>query len=648
MKKILSLLICFISLFCFSSCNLVNEKRLEEALDSFFSSESISADCLIYLEEGNNIIQTELFSFKHALGSFELDINQLDAFFGFYSGGRSVYLCYSNENTNKKIYTKFEFAISPTSLTISSTEEKDIKDYLTNIVYGKNKINCNFDITSMLIDLLGPIEGLPQELNIQLEMNVNENVVNEVIFDFTSLINIGTSENKISKAKIILKNIEYEHFTLTPFDSRQYENHSLETFLSYVEFDLTKEDSDGNSSTNEYSFSLSEKYYYLDIGDSLDINGLIYNNGIACDDLSNYQISYTPELDLEKIGETKYEVSIVVKGHVLKDTITVCVADRIKSTDVIDIGTNIVKSFEFGDYLLVADSDKLYKVNLSSHEIEGEVNLKCVARDICVKDNYLYVTANYTPLAGVSDKKKNLGTISKIDLTTFTISEQIDVDYPPYSIIVDKRGTVIVSKDSGSTSSIFGIIDFKNKTSTDFLVQNGENYAYLIYKEDKDAFISITQKSTSENRWHFFEEGVGYNSQGTKAKGGINFVLYKSLDDNKIISNVDGEGFKFIKYNSNTMEYKMKKYQFYNIPNSFYISPNDDIPYAIDGNIVYALIIRGYNREDGCLLIFDTEQETQIYKEIKLERNVLSQIFIYEDKLFVQYKNLEKIYIYDI
>ena len=82
------------------------------------------------------------------------------------------------------------------------SSEKDIKDYLTNIVYGNNKINCNFDITSMLIDLLGPIEGLPQELNIQLEMNVNENVVNEVIFDFTSLINIGTSENKISKAKI--------------------------------------------------------------------------------------------------------------------------------------------------------------------------------------------------------------------------------------------------------------------------------------------------------------------------------------------------------------------------------------------------------------------------------------------------------------
>ena len=89
------------------------------------------------------------------------------------------------KNTNKKIYTKLEFAISPTSLIASSTEEKDIKDYLTNIVYGKNKINCNFDITSMLIDLLGPIEGLPQELNIQLEMNVNENVVNEVIFDFT-------------------------------------------------------------------------------------------------------------------------------------------------------------------------------------------------------------------------------------------------------------------------------------------------------------------------------------------------------------------------------------------------------------------------------------------------------------------------------
>ena len=94
------------------------------------------------------------------------------------------------------------------------------------------------------------------------------------------------------------------------------------------------------------------------------------------------------------------------------------------------------------------------------------------------KDNYVYVAANYPVIGYNYDNLK--GTITQIELDSFTIKKQMEVPFYPYSIFVDNRDNIVVGK--GKDQHIkYSLINFDTEEIKDLEHLYGYEKDYLIY-----------------------------------------------------------------------------------------------------------------------------------------------------------------------
>lgn len=631
MKK----MIIFFSLLivlCFTSCKSQEEKALEK----FLNSPNLQTDIMLRMEQDYTAVEQTLCELK--INSEEMSILLYQAESTIYINTNNNTIYYSNKNG--KYYSIINNQNIMDSIPISTyTKEKDLDifDYIINITYSTNYFSFDLDFKKMLVDNIDePNKELYDDINIPAINcfgTIKEGLVNSFTVDFTNILSLlgDLGYSVEGKLFICLENINYVD-EVKPLNSIK-ESDFLYKSPDFIVGQITQDIENLYNENKEpiqptYRIGWIEKNYNIKVNEPLILNGYLYDINYNYIYLNYCDITYTPELDLSKLGKTEYTISINYDDYEFTEKINVnIVGETIKSDEEIKIIENgITKTFRVNNFLLICDINTMYKYNLENNTIEGSVDLKCQANSIYVKDGYVYVAANF-PAVGY-DFNNLQGTITKINLDNFTITKQMIVDFYPYSIFVDNRNNILVGKGEDQHIKYSSInIDTEEITHLEHLY--GYENDYLIYSEEKDAFMSITTNHTGDNPWYKFN-GTTYENTNSSITN-INYLSYIYNNGEIIIESTYGN-LVLGSFNSGINDYSFKNYEFYyeksNYVNSTLVTYNDNKVYCLTS---YDDLLKG----TFCILDLETDYITSFDIDI-LSSNIES-INYYNGKIYVCY-----------
>jgi len=620
MKKIFSLITVFLLSICLISCN----DKERTVYDEFINSKKTTCD--FYVE-------TDIQEAKHIV-TFE----SIDNGFTFITNdGIDIYTYIKELNT----LILFDSVNIVTYNKKTKLLPKSLGSYFSNPKFSTQKIRCDFDLKGFLVDHgFGLSSDYKQDIGmVDCEIKTNDTKVTEFSIDLSKVL----SKSLLGNAKtcnLIAKNIKYGDdfsplYTYYEFNDIYASNKDLgKLFREEIINRLAGINKD------HYKLSL-DNYYALKKGEELILKGQIVKNEQTIISLEECEIVFDREIDYKANVENKYTVKIIYGNFYKIANIYVTIYDETEVSDTIFLESIYIRDiFKYENYFLISDDTKLYKYNYETKEIEGEVLLKCIANSLYFKEGYLYVAANYPYSSGYLEDDAYDGTISKIDFETFTLLDQMHVDCFPYSICVDKRDKIIISK--GHNQAIqYSIIDLENKTIEDIFY--GYEKDCLIYNEEKDAFLSITPGLTSGNSWYFYQNG-SYSSREVDSSLGVKGVSYISFDGSVIVSSKGENGFDYAKYNDDIKDYVTEFYQndedelnqFYS---RYYITVYNDL--------VYHLKVKEGNKT-ASLVIFNIKSREYESCTMKLEGKEIVGIEVIDNKLYIAYERDQKIYIHDL
>ena len=204
----------------------------------------------------------------------------------------------------------------------------------------------------------------------------------------------------------------------------------------------------------------------------------------------------------------------------------------------------------------------------------------------------------------------------------------MEVPFYPYSIFVDNRDNIVVGK--GKDQHIkYSLINFDTEEIKDLEHLYGYEKDYLIYSEEKDAFMAITQSHTGDNPWYKFNgtEYVDVYSSNSNLNS-INYIC----NNGHILIQVGYESLIIGSFHSGLNDYVFETHTIYY--DQQYYSEKINVTY--DNNKIYYLA--SYTDSNiGTLGIVDLETGSlQTFKINILSYNVES-IHYYNDKIYVCY-----------
>ena len=619
MKKIFSFITVFLLSICLISCN----DREYVAYDEFVNSKK--ATCDFYVE-------TDIQEAKHIV-TFE----SFDEGFSFVTKQGTDLYSYVEENNTLMLIDRVNFVLNNKKTKLFP---KPLGSYFSNPEFSTQKIRCDFDLKGFLVDYgFGLSSDYKQDIGmVDCEIKANETTVTEFSIDLSQAL----SNSLLGNAKtcnLIAKNIKYDD-DLEPLNLYSDPD---DIYASNKDFGklFREEIIERLAGIEKDRYKLSfDNYYTLKNGEELILKGQIVKNEQTIISLEECEIVFDRKIDYNSTEENKYIVKIIYEDFSKVENVYVTIFDETKASDSLFLESIYIRDiFKYENYFLISDDTKLYKYNYETKEVEGEVLLKCVANSLYFKEGYLYVAANYPYSSGYLENDAYDGTISKIDFETFTLLDQMHVDCFPYSIFVDKRDKIIISKGHNQHIN-YSIIDLENKTIEDIFP--GYERDYLIYNEEKDAFLSITQRISSGNSWYFYQNG-SYSSTGVNSSLGIEAVSYISFDGSVIATFTGPKGFVYAEYNDDIKDYVTEYYredeeQPY-IYNSYYMT--------VESELVYRLKVKSGNKE-ACLVIFNIKSNEYESFTIKLEGKEIVGIEVIDNKLYIAYERDQTIYIHDL
>ena len=662
MKKLfLTIFIVLLSVLCITGCEKGSIEESEKAFEEFLNAKNIQLDMLMRVEKDEDIVQSKLLSFAVNGQDIKLDLTQYDMSFVYIDFSKNLY--YENrEKGNERCYVDnvrdFVDVIKEES---KDAKTIDIKNYLTEITYQKTSVEFNFDVAKILVKLggMGIVNVGSQKVDpIKVTATVDDGKITEVNMDLAPTIKKIVGEDAPSVYTITAKNIDYKNVEIKiPTVTTSIPNLGTDIgIFDIIISDLdkvTNGNSGGNSNTGgntgnnnvqpNYSLSLYRYDYYVAKGKEIDINGVIYNNSDTVAYLKDCNYTVTPQIDLQRAGKTDHTISLEVDGTVLSSKITITVIEEQKANENFTIGVDsIYNVFDMGEYLLIASKDKLYKYDTSSKQVVANVSLIYTANSIYTKGEYLFVAANDIKQKAYLENDAYRGTVSKIKIEDFSLVNQVTVNCCPYSIFVDNRDSVIVGK--GYDQHIeYSEVDMSTGELKNVL--SGYQKDYLIYDEQKDAFLSVTQNISSSNEWYFYGDNA-YNSAGKKSTLAIEKISYVSDNGKTIISVTGAKSFVYAVYNQAKQDYESKEYTQSTLPEFNY---TDNVKFIdIEGDEVYRVLSYAGNRTMGCIMVYNTVNDEQEYKLIELEDKMLTNMFVVDGVVYVNYDNDNKLYAYEI
>lgn len=552
--------------------------------------------------------------------------------------------------TNKNIYyertigiTEYKFISNLGELTEESEDKNSVlnlSDCITNVVYKDSLIEFDFDVASIYTAIMGESDDGTEIPPMKATVTIENNAVKEIILDVGTMIKdmLGITSD-VEEFSIVIKDIKYGNVKINPplVAVSGYKRLSVEDFIK-----LIMEELGFVTEIPNYEMQLNVSDYCITEGKDLILDGIIKLDGKTVAKLADCTVMFEPQLDLTKIGKTEYLIGVNTGYSVLTATITVTVLQKEESTGSIELDVDgIYRIFDADGNKLIASKNKLYKYDIKNNQKLGEVDLIYTANSIYTKDGFLYVAANDLDSERYLEDDEYRGTVSKIKLEDFSLVNQVTVNCYPYSIFVDKRDNVIIGKGLDQWIE-YSIVDMTTGNLSS--VTYGYNMDYLIYNEQKDAFLSVTQSISSGNDWYYYKNN-GYQ-QGEESENKINDVIKIYYNGRIVLDTVFANEFTIAIYDSNKKDYVTKKYT-YGV-----LSGYDSFSYSqfieLDGGKVYRVTGPSGFWGTACIVIYDTVTNEVEYRLVKIDSADITNMAVVDGVVYVNYDNDNKLYAYEI
>ncbi|MCM1130611.1 MAG: hypothetical protein NC310_01450 [Roseburia sp.] len=338
-------------------------------------------------------------------------------------------------------------------------------------------------------------------------------------------------------------------------------------------------------------------------------------------------------VDVSCIGEYPVTLSVTVNDQTYTKDFTVQIINsQIDLQDTIEIESDIVDVFRIDDYLLLATSTSLYKYDIHTNQVVGKIDLLCQFNHYYYKDSYLYVTANYPYTSEYLENDEYSGTVNKISFDDFSLVSQVEVNFFPYSIFVDKRNQAIITMGLNQHVDLISL-DFETKVweKIDSIYMKSEIY----YSHQEDAFILISTQTTEDPRyyvWNKAKESFVFKSYIYSNEGNCSFEKGQYINDACVIFFKSDSIWDYTFHDS--VENK-------NLTLNAYTQAEHDY---IEGNILYRSYLP-YGTGTIYLVKYNLESNLFTYKQIN-SNTTEGKFEFYENMIYLLNNTTGKIEVY--
>lgn len=230
----------------------------------------------------------------------------------------------------------------------------------------------------------------------------------------------------------------------------------------------------------------------------------------------------------EKVKVPSMEERVVLEADEVEEYLTSGSLGTYQIRDELlaDIST-VSYAFRIENNVYVCDSKYLYKFDSNFENVLGKIDLGYSGVFHCVKGKYLYVSATET------NPDLTAGSITKIDLETFTCVDQMILDFSPFSIGVKDDTEILVSIYEGSSSTTKKV-NLKTKETTGAF--SAQKKSYIFYLPEEDGYLSLAQFDCMDQyrllkykqyRWQSSQKYYGLNAEN---------LFYYNLEDGVFVS----------------------------------------------------------------------------------------------------------------
>lgn len=414
----------------------------------------------------------------------------------------------------------------------------------------KTKVIVDFKndmVDSLYIDMLDAISGDEQT---------------KEIFAQSGITKMGINIDVNNYGKVEAPNIEENEYN---FVGEIEFSETLNSQLTESVFSLISGLGNNNNSNNPPAFNPNDYYlqlqthdYVVNKGETLELKGVIRRPAGNFENIEQVDLYLNKDIDFNVPGKYNRKVMCTFNGYTYEQPISVLVVySQTAMKKEFDFLSEINKIFSYDDtYVLISDNQYLYKYNVKTNISEGKVNLKCIAQDVYFKGEFLYVLAHYPYTTTYLEEDSYNSTITKIKLSDFSLVDQMTIDCLGYSFFVDKYDNIIISK--GANQHIkYMLVNLEEKTKENII--SGYQDDYFVYKEEKDAFLVITQGISSDNYYLSCKEGqYVYEKIDSSCSAGViictdkndNLIIHQFLEHNEIKIGYDKYDEELGDYNS--------------------------------------------------------------------------------------------------
>ena len=391
---------------------------------------------------------------------------------------------YYDSETSGKIMTTFE----------KDEETKEISYYISDIYVANDRLYFSINVKEALTVTNGE-EFLPITTDkIDCSVSFINNRVSSMHIDLLSYVDIEIDPS--IKLDLIIKVNEYGRKVKKPkIDKEQYklvdEEEFAVTFASEFLGEIMSSIPGLNVNQkppvevnpNNCTLYVSQQKYTINKGENIDLVGHLKWEDGGYINVPEGSIKFEKNIDFNKPGIYYSKAICDYEGHTFKTdfNIEVLIIDPVKTTNkeygFLDKITNV---YSYNDqYILVCNNNKVYKYNLSTEKVEGELNLIENIKDIKLKEGYLYVLTNSS--ISKEDTSYN-SSLTKIKFEDFSLVEQMKIENLGDRFFIDNRNELVVSKKNDQKVDLI-LVNLENQTSNTLFECSKDDY--FVYKTKK-------------------------------------------------------------------------------------------------------------------------------------------------------------------
>lgn len=621
-KNLLFLLFCFIISILLIGCSkkmpqqYKDFQKFENSKTCFFEIGVVVNDSYTSLIEcvlKNNLIEMQIDSEKNVKLVYDTKNNK-----EYYNGVNNNYFVYVDS--------------------FDTTNVVSMLDYMEDITYSESgktsSMFAKFDFNKMSANTLefNAIENNNGDLNeLFIDCYISVDIIDNLVKEIRIYPNYAESKKDYLKYKVFEYGDTISKNIILKDDYILLETEEL--FAQKIEEDLSSNDNPNLQSSylmyvaNKPIFiAVDTEEYYFEVS--------IYKNGNYLTHKYLGLNSLSGDFNLKKPGEYEVTLSTIIDDVEIKSTFTIYVIDKKITTanDECSIIENSKSQFSFDNYFVVSVKNLLYIYNLDNLLEYHIVDIKGNYSSYYVKDNYLYVSSyeDYDYHTYYYGKDEDFsGYITKINLNTLTIEEQVKVNRFISNILVDKYDNIIITKGQNGFSCI-EIFDITNGT---FTTLKGKYYSestrgVLVYDELNESIIHINTSSSADPSIFKYDHTIkNYNYfkdlEDLEGPYLVDFVNYRY--HNKALL-----GEYYYDFSNNTVSYK----KIFNIVDRSYGFETSKY-----GTISEKYTIVGQENYQGYVLgILDNKTNTQtnlIVENCVFEEQTITNIHYYNGKIYL-------------